>query len=829
MVPRERRSAVRGLLIALFACALLAPAPAAAQVKPFGTVDCSPQDGVRYCPGSVATRPKSFDGLPLDVNVTLPGSGEGPFPLVVQLHGYGGAKGGLSESKPFAERGYAVLNYTARGFGNSCGSESSRTADPTGCARGWVRLKDSRFEIRDTQHLAGVLADQGLVIPRKVGVTGGSYGGGESLQLATLRNRIRKPDGAYEPWKSPGGLDMEIAAAAPFIPWTDLPYSLVPNGRTLDYTLTGDTDDLQPIGVLKQSYVAGLYASGEASGFYAPPRADTDADLTSWFGALNQGEPYDTNPLVVEARDELAQNHSAFYLDMSPPPAPTLISNGFTDDLFPVNEALRWTNRVLARHPDAVISQLHFDYGHARGQNKAPDLALFRTRIFQWFDRHLKGVESGGPTGGVEVLTQTCPKEAPAEGPYGAPSWGAIHPGEARFAQPAARTITSAGGDPAIARSIDPIGGGGACVSTPAADQTGTATYRLPKVTGTAYTLIGSPTIAADLQVTGARIQDTQIALRLWDVAANGASQVLAARGVYRPDRSGRAVFQLFPGAYRFEPDHTPKLELLGQDAPFLRASNGAFQITVSNLELRLPTRERPDCAQVLAPAEPLLPAGATIAPGSVPPGAGGACTPQVSDPQVFNGPAGGGSGTDGPRGTDGITQPLPGVSAGGLPGAGGGQGGPRPAAGRACLAGSLRVGSRGIGRRLRLGQRAGRVMRDLGRPSARRRSTLVYCVRGRGRGRVAIVLSRRGDVRLVATTARGHRARGVRPGASLRRLRRSYPRARRLGRGVFATSRSSRIVFGVRRGRVTFVAVADRRLVKRPSRLGPYLRRAGV
>jgi hypothetical protein len=37
---------------------------------------------------------------------------------------------------------------------------------------------------------------------------------------------------------------MRIAAAVPVIPWTDLAYSLEPNGRTLDYTITGPTDDL---------------------------------------------------------------------------------------------------------------------------------------------------------------------------------------------------------------------------------------------------------------------------------------------------------------------------------------------------------------------------------------------------------------------------------------------------------------------------------------------------------------------------------------------------------------------------------------------------------
>src|SRR5207302_11423401 len=145
---------------------------------------------------------------------------------------------------PFVERandGYVVLSYTARGFHASCGSVASRDpdptlADPTVCAeRGWIHLADARFEGHDTQHLAGLLADEGLVIPDKIGVTGISYGGGQSMLLAALKDRVMLPDGTLVPWRSPGGQDMRIAAAAPIIGWSDLAYALVPSGRTLDY------------------------------------------------------------------------------------------------------------------------------------------------------------------------------------------------------------------------------------------------------------------------------------------------------------------------------------------------------------------------------------------------------------------------------------------------------------------------------------------------------------------------------------------------------------------------------------------------------------------
>src|SRR5262249_44265270 len=149
------------------------------------------------------------------------------------------------------------------------------------------------------------------------------------------------------PWTSPGGVPLHIAAAAPVIPWSDLTYSLMPNGRTLDYAAP---NDLAPIGVEKQSFVSGLYAEGNVNGYYAPARTNSDADLTTWFAALTAGEPYDGNPEDEAIAQQIAQYHSPFYVLAGAygfgreAPAPLLIANGFTDDLFPVDEALRYYN-----------------------------------------------------------------------------------------------------------------------------------------------------------------------------------------------------------------------------------------------------------------------------------------------------------------------------------------------------------------------------------------------------------------------------------------------------------------------------------------------------
>src|SRR5262245_39426481 len=127
----------------LLAGMLVAASADAAVLAPFGHA-CLAQNGVRFCPTStLAERVATWDGLPLDVDVTLPPSGDGPFPTIFMLHGLGGNKVDFEAATPagtsnatfdynnvfYAQRGYLVVNYSGRGWGNSCGAVDSRTPD----------------------------------------------------------------------------------------------------------------------------------------------------------------------------------------------------------------------------------------------------------------------------------------------------------------------------------------------------------------------------------------------------------------------------------------------------------------------------------------------------------------------------------------------------------------------------------------------------------------------------------------------------------------------------------------------------------------------------
>ena len=608
----------------------------AAQARPGsvfkGAVKCSTlASGIRFCgsllvqdrPTPVRTLATSWDGTAVDVNFALPRASarhHGPYPLVMLFHGYGGSKLGLgnagggigsaiSSMTPWLRAGYATFSMSDRGFAESCGTAASRASVPAReCSHGYNHLLDTRYEVRDAQYFAAELADQGLVSPTRIAAIGGSYGGGLSMALAALKNRVMLPDGRLTPWRSPHGRKMAIAAAAPFIPWSDLAYSLVPNGSTLDYVANAPYRGRY--GVMKQSYVDALFAVGCDTPTTFCTTTNPNWDLGLWRQRLSQGEPYG-GALSALILHQITTYHSSDAINHSEPPAPLLIANGWTDDLFPVDEALRYYNRTKTQYPSTPLSLFFADWGHPRAQNKAADTARYVAAVHRWLNYYVSG-RGHRPFQGVQALTQTCPAASRSAGPYRAADWARLAPGEVRLTSPRAQTILPGAGSPAIGAKLNPVSAG-ACVTAPGTTQAGTATYRLRIRHG--FTMIGSATVIANLTLPGA---NSQVAARLLDVAPDG-QETLISRGLWRPRVSTkpvRQVFQLHPGAWRFAPGHTVKLELLPDDSPYGRASNGQENVTVSRLQLRLPAINRPGAAGGLVrrPAAKFLPPGYRLA-----------------------------------------------------------------------------------------------------------------------------------------------------------------------------------------------------------------------
>ncbi len=625
-MPVGRKLAVlAGVLGALLVPQVAQAAPPASVFNDSSSpVTCEVQtNGVDFCsnfnPDLRSTVP-AFDNVPIDVNVALPDEatfGSGPYPLMMMFHGYGGDKIGLGSMQHWLARGYATFSMTDRGFHESCGSVASRTAalPPGACADGYIRLIDNRYEVRDAQEFAGQLADENLIDPQRIGAIGGSYGGGMSMALGALKNRKVLPDYSLVPWTSPDGKPMQIAAAAPSIPWTDLAYSLQPNGSTLDYV--ADAPYKGRVGVEKQSLVGGLYYSGlGAPGYYAPVGTDPTADITGWRNQLELGEPYGASAQQIV--DEITQHHSSYYIDHSIAPAPMLMSSGFTDDLFPVDETIRFYNRTRTQYADSHLALFFGDFGHPRSQNKDDVSDALSAAQDLWMDHYVKGVGAAPPEG-VTAYTETCPSDAPSGGPYTSSNWATAAKGEIRLDDPAPKTIEPTAGSEVIAGEFNPVGGA-ACATADGADQAGAASYRLDPAPAGGYTMMGAATVIADITLPG---DNSQVAARLLDVGPDG-QETLVSRGLWRPASGGptRQVFQLHPNGWTFAEGHVPKLELLPKDwnpgltGGYGRASNDQQPVSVSNLELRLPVVEKPGSFKGLvgAAAKRFLPDGYELA-----------------------------------------------------------------------------------------------------------------------------------------------------------------------------------------------------------------------
>ena len=142
----------------------------------------------------------SSDATPIKIDGEIYLPANSPAPAVLLAHGFGGSKDSVTEeAKALQARGFVVLAWSARGFGNSTGSISMNSPDR---------------EVVDVAKLIDYLGNRKEVIQDKnndprVGITGRSYGGAISL-LA-------------------GARDQRIDAIAANITWNNLEGALFPH------------------------------------------------------------------------------------------------------------------------------------------------------------------------------------------------------------------------------------------------------------------------------------------------------------------------------------------------------------------------------------------------------------------------------------------------------------------------------------------------------------------------------------------------------------------------------------------------------------------------
>ncbi|HEX8053260.1 MAG TPA: CocE/NonD family hydrolase C-terminal non-catalytic domain-containing protein, partial [Thermoleophilaceae bacterium] len=606
-------------------------------------------DGFAGLPPKVAPDPNAgadLDGnIALDIDVSLPDPARHPpppggYPLVALMHGCCAGNKTSWEAPAvdapreqwhynnawFASRGFVVLNYTARGFVDQNDHGST----------GETQLDSRLYEINDFQHLAGQLADDPYfhVDPDRVVATGGSYGGGWTWMAITDPT-----------WRSPAGRDMRLVAAAPKYGWTDLAYSLVPNGTHFEGVLptTDPERAAEPFGTPKASIVAALYTSGRTG---IPPGTGPHStfapNIDQALACLEADEPLASTPTCGAAldvtlpgfrRDRSAYYQSRFFERIASEPqsrVPIFSAGTFTDNLFTAIEHRRMVDRIKSLVPEYPVQEFYGDYNHfvqnkpkewgdvcggdrhvcrfadyPSGDLNAEPAGRLRTgattRLNAFLDHYVK--PQGNPsqprpafdvTGSLLICPQNASAEFPADEPgerFTAPTFDELAPNTLTIAAAGAQATSNAAADPHAAQAepvSNSVANGGRCpvATTPAG--AGTAVYDsdpLPRD----YTMLGLSRVHATHTGSG---DDIQLNARMYDVFPDG-SAVMMDRGAHRvTDANGTTVLPIQGNGWRFPAGHRIRIELTQNDAPYMRQSNRPSALLISGMKLEVPVRE---------------------------------------------------------------------------------------------------------------------------------------------------------------------------------------------------------------------------------------------
>src|SRR5215831_716479 len=473
----------------------------------------------------VVDGPRGDQHVIIDASFFTP-LGGGRLPAVLLAHGFGETKDAVRpQAEDLARAGFAVLTWSARGFGASTGQ---------------IGLDSPDYEVKDVEQLVTWLARQRRVLldhpgdPR-VGITGASYGGGISLLTAAYDHRI----------------DAVVAQST----WNNLATALFPNG------VGGGPAG----GVFKRQWAGLLFSQGSVGfGATAQGSAPGQATGTGQGGGSSQGgssqgsgsgqgggSAQGTGPPLppggvgrsalcgrfqpqicaiyqqVAATGRATPQAISLLLHSSPASvagrmrAPTLLIQGENDSLFGLDQAN--ANYRAIRRNGAPVNMVWFAGGHDGGNQETVRVESLTT---QWLRRWLApghppaGAGTGQPGFAVTRVLGFDPSSDQAS--LGIATAGS-YPGLAGTR----RTLVRLGGPPQLA--VSPAGGAPASISVfPGLGPLGPAglTFDMPGQSA-AFTsaplsspvqLTGSPTVR--IRVSGA--PDVTLFAKIYDVDQAG-------------------------------------------------------------------------------------------------------------------------------------------------------------------------------------------------------------------------------------------------------------------------------------------------------------------
>ncbi len=521
----------------------------------------------------VVDGPASNQHVLLDASFFTP-PGPGRLPAVLLAHGFGETKDAVRpEAEQLARAGFAVLTWSARGFGASTGQ---------------VALDSPDYEVKDVQQLVSWLARQPRVLldrpgdPR-VGIAGASYGGAIALLAA-----------AY---------DHRIDAIVPETTWYNLASALFPNAAG-----GGPAS-----GVFKKQW-AGLLLTQGALGVSAgqPGAGQPGAQPLNLCGrflpqicAIYQqvatlGRP---TPQAISLLLRSSPASVARRIDV-----PTLLIQGETDSLFGLDQANG--NYQAIRRNGAPVDMVWFAGGHDGGNQETSRIDQLTT---EWFERWLKPrhllFRPGGPGGpGGTVGTRTPSTGQPAfavtrdlgyDPSSGSDVLGIAtaprYPGLAgtrrtmiRLSGPAQTIINPPGGAPPSMTVLPGLGTGSSGLSFPMPGQSAAFTSA---PLAAPLQLTGSPTVR--IRVSGAA--EITLFAKVYDVDQAGTGTLpfqLAAPVRVTGAARGATVTVTLPAIdYQFAAGHRLRLVLTSTDFAYATSpAAAAYHVALAAPGLSLPS-----------------------------------------------------------------------------------------------------------------------------------------------------------------------------------------------------------------------------------------------
>jgi ABC-2 type transport system ATP-binding protein len=570
----RRGRTMAGLLAAAVAIAALAGVAAA-----FG----GPAPvSVRNLRIAVVDGPGNNQHVVLDASFFTP-AGTGRVPAILLAHGFGETKDAVSgQARALAQDGFAVLTWSARGFGTSTGQTALDSPD---------------YEVKDTEQLVTWLAGQPRVLldhpgdPR-VGVAGASYGGGLALLAA-----------AY---------DHRIDAIVPQMAWNNLATALFP-----DAAAGGGPAG----GVFKKQWAGLLFTQG-AVGFGAVGQAGSQAAGQAGRTNLGSGASAVASPQCGRFQPQICAIYQqaaalgrptpqavALLLRSSPASVagridvPTLLIQGENDSLFGLDQAS--ANYEEIRRNGAPVDMVWFNGGHDGGNQETARVNELTT---QWFDRWLKpahpasaGRATGQPAFAVSrVLGFDPSSDTQLLGVATAPAYPGLG-GAARatvaLTGPPQIVVNPPGGTPP-SMSVFPGLGQGRPGSSGGSAASG-LTFDMPGQSA-AFT---SARLSKPLQVTGVptvRVRvggatDITLFAKVYDIDQAGSATLpyqLAAPLRVTGAAAGRVVTVQLPAMdYGFAAGHWLRLVLTSTDFAYATpAAPATYQVALAGPGLSVPT-----------------------------------------------------------------------------------------------------------------------------------------------------------------------------------------------------------------------------------------------